>query len=147
MSITPIIFVIGIWDNQWDHSHGCLLRKISTINYKLHMETKFHCLSCSLAPLVFFFCTVLTGLHWMLFWSSVSLVSNHKYPKYSKLTLYIVRCTAFSPLCRQYSHVYLVGSEHLLNLLFCWGLVACNVLTAVLTYTYSIVTDLSINIK
>ena len=27
MSTTPIVFVIGIWDNQWDCSHGCLLRK------------------------------------------------------------------------------------------------------------------------
>jgi len=27
MSITPIILVIGIWDNQWDCSHGCLPRK------------------------------------------------------------------------------------------------------------------------
>ena len=27
MFITPIIFVIGILDNQWDCSDGCLVRK------------------------------------------------------------------------------------------------------------------------
>jgi len=25
MFITLIIFVVGIWDDQWDCSHGCLL--------------------------------------------------------------------------------------------------------------------------